>query len=362
MFTKERSTAMKGIAIAAMLFHHCFFTSKIYSGYVVNFFPLSEYLVNNIAVFGKFCVGTFAFVSGYGLTLKWEQSAAKGDNLSRFFLSRYIQTMSGFWFIYPLCLLFCHLMDGRTAAVYIGSNTISTAWQYLLSFLGVARLMGTPNLIYEWWYLSAAVIFILLVPLFCQMTKKLGGTASLLLVVLIPRLLGMEIAGGTHPFSFLMPTALGVVACRTDFFVRIRQLFSPFACQTCGRAVLFAFALLGMVVAYFLYRKLPFEQYWELKYGLVPLIVILCCSETVLTSPLTLRIFGYLGRHSMNMYLLHMLFLTYFKVFLFHGRHFLVSFALLLAGSLALSILVEWLKKCLRWQALTQWLLSRILG
>ena len=120
---------MKGIAIAAMLFHHCFFTSKIYSGYVVNFFPLSEYLVNNIAVFGKFCVGTFAIVSGYGLTLKWEQSAAKGDNLSRFFLSRYIQTMSGFWFIYPLCLLFCHLMDGRTAAVYIGSNTISTAWQ-----------------------------------------------------------------------------------------------------------------------------------------------------------------------------------------------------------------------------------------
>lgn len=360
MFTKERSAATKGIAIAAMLFHHCFFTAKIYSGYFVDFSPFPEYFVNNIATFGKFCVGIFAFISGYGLALKWDHFSKDQKNLSDFFVTRYIHTLSGFWFVFPICCLLFQLIDGRTLTTYFSGTAAENLFGFVSSFLGVSRLMGTPNLIYEWWYMSAAVLFILLVPIFTRMVKSLGFLASALLVMMLPRVFGIEFAGGTQPFSFIMPVLLGIYFYSNNTFDRIHQWISRYSGKFRGQLIPLILGTAGLLIAYWLYRELPFENYWEIKYGVIPVAVIIILNETLLQFRFARRLFLHLGNHSMNMYLIHMFFLTYLKELLFSHRHFLVSWLLLMIFSLLSSYAVELLKKAVGWNRLTSLLLSRV--
>lgn len=345
VFTKDRTMAIKGFAICAMLFHHCFFTAEIYDGFLVNFSPFSETLVKNIALFGKLCVGTFAFLSGYGLSMKWHE--CRNGEKKGYFLKRYIGTMSGYWFAFIVCCVFCQIMNGATLKTYWTGSFLENVFDLLMSILGVSRLVGTPMLIYEWWYMGAAVLFILFVPIFYEAIGLLGSAAVITLTVLLPRMLGVAFLGGTQPLSFLMSALLGVVFERKQFFDKIHcwvetgRLWSRI-----GKALL---SLPALFLAYKLYRMLPFEQYWEIKYGVVPMIVIVCLNETVLNISVFSKILGFLGKHSMNMYLIHMLFITYFKTLLFDNRHFLVSWCMLMLLSLGTSIVFEWVKKLVQW-------------
>jgi hypothetical protein len=61
------------------------------------------------------------------------------------------------------------------------------------------------------------------------------------------------------------------------------------------------------------------------------------------------NILVFLGRHSTNMYLVHMVFLLYYKPFVFENRHFMVSWCLLMILSLGTSIILEAVKKMIGW-------------
>lgn len=344
-FTKDRSLAIKGFAICAMLFHHCFFRTQIYSEYCVDFSPFPEYLVNNIALFGKLCVGTFAFLSGYGLSLKWRNSSP--TDKKTFFLTRYLNTMSGYWFAFIVCGIFCELIDGRTTKIYCTGTALENLTSGLMSFLGISRLMGTPMLIYEWWYMGAAILFILLIPVLNEAMDRMGTLAVLVLIILIPRMLGIAFLGGTHPLSFLMAAALGIAFEKNYLFDKIHNRLTFH--QWWGLPCKMLFGIMLMILAYKLYHKLPFEQYWEIKYGIIPTFVIVCLNETILNLSLWQKILVFLGKHSMNMYLVHMIFLTYYKPFLFNNRHFMFSWCGLMALSLGVSLIFEWLKKIIRW-------------
>lgn len=352
IFSKERTLAVKGFAIAAMLFHHCFMAPKIYAGYTVNFAPFSQGLVTNIALFGKLCVGLFAFVSGYGLSIKWKQESTSYYTRQNYFISRYFSTMSAYWFVFLLCCLICQYADGLTGATYFAKTIPENILGFLASFLGIGHLLNIPTLIYEWWYMSAAICFILLVPLFCYGIDRLGGCAVAVSLVLLPRMLGISFLGGTQPFSFLMPVFLGVLFEKKHTFEKINNWICCHFHRTTGKIVLVAAGLVWLFLAYKLYRRLPFEQYWEIKYGLVPLMIIIFLTEVFAFFPRIQRLFIYLGKHSTNIYLTHMLFLRYLKAFLFSDRYFLVSWAILLLLTLAASVVIETVKKRIRWDSL----------
>ena len=345
IFPLERSLAVKGIAICAMLFHHCFFKPSIYEGFSVRMFPFSEDLITNVALFGKLCVGVFAFLSGYGLSIKWRTS--RPEEKKRFFLSRYISTMSGYWFVFLACCSFYQFMDGRTVKTYCTGTVLENITGVLMSFLGVSRLLGTPMLIYEWWYMSAAILFILLVPVLYEAMDRMSALSVIVITALLPRMMGIAFLGGTHPLSFLMAAVLGVAFERNCLFDEIHRKLN-IRRKTC-KMLIVAFILF---LTYKLYRRLPFEQYWEIKYAAVPILVIICLNETVLNVSWIQRVLMFLGRHSMNMYLVHMVFLTYYKLFIFENRHFMVSWGILLLLSLSTSLLLEWVKKNIHWKRL----------
>ena len=62
-FTKVDSLVIKGVALLAMMWHHCFLSDRA-DGYDISYWPLSHGQVIQIASFLKICVPLFAFVSG----------------------------------------------------------------------------------------------------------------------------------------------------------------------------------------------------------------------------------------------------------------------------------------------------------
>ena len=68
-FTKANTAAVKGIAIIFLILYHGFSIKSRLYGYPVSFWPLSETTAMAICRVMVQCVGIFAFLSVYGLTL-----------------------------------------------------------------------------------------------------------------------------------------------------------------------------------------------------------------------------------------------------------------------------------------------------
>ncbi|MDE6055371.1 MAG: acyltransferase [Lachnospiraceae bacterium] len=72
-FAKRQATAVKGIAILMMFWHHLYLNMETVreAGLNVSFFPFPEYNIVNLAKVCKICVSLYVIVSGYGLYLDY---------------------------------------------------------------------------------------------------------------------------------------------------------------------------------------------------------------------------------------------------------------------------------------------------
>ena len=68
-FSKKDTNIVKGVAIIAMLFHHCYVTGVKFKAHGVSFAPFSRDTVVTLALWSKVCVGIFVFLSAYGIAL-----------------------------------------------------------------------------------------------------------------------------------------------------------------------------------------------------------------------------------------------------------------------------------------------------
>lgn len=72
IFTNEKSTMIKGVAILLMFMHHLFaFPMRIVNGnsYISVFHLFNRDIEYMIGVFGKSCVSIFLFISGFGFCM-----------------------------------------------------------------------------------------------------------------------------------------------------------------------------------------------------------------------------------------------------------------------------------------------------
>ena len=344
--SKDNTKAIKGIVIVLMIFHHLFRAPQIYKGFTPNFFPFNESDINNITTFFKLCVGTFAFLSGYGLSKSWKK-AKQSENISTFIKKRYIKTFSSFWIVFLLSCIFCQLLDWLTFNTYFKEGiSVKTLFDFGMSFLGLSRIMGLEQLCYEWWYMSAYAIFLVLVPLLCEITEKIGGFATIASITLFPRMCGIEFLGGTWPFSFIMAIYLGVLCNHNEIFEEINSYLSKCKNLFIETTVRIVISMVLLYISYYVYMRLPNTIYWEIVYGVVPTAVVVAFYIILTVLPNILnKLLILLGNHSMNIYLIHTLILRYTKPLIFNLPHFVISGIALLGISLIFSILIELIKK-----------------
>ena len=353
-FTVRTSQAAKGIAILMMVFHHMFRAPELYEGYVVRFYPLAEYQVTQLFSYFKTCVGLFAFITGYGLCKSWERDMGSGGEwkslYARFTASHYAKLLRSFALIFVLSAVICQALDGATARAYFtGSSWIENLMNLLMGFLGLYRIVGTGKLCAEWWYLSAHILFIFLVPLLCVWMRRLGVLSLAFVLLALPRTISGGYPGGTVPLSFVAPMATGAAFAYYGVFDRIHtfrvRYFTGSGLRRMGGAAL---AVCAVAVSCWLYIRLPVRLYWELSYTLPAVCILAALNEYLPEDGLLSGALCFLGRHSMNIWLTHTLIRGYLMDFLYQQPHFILSCVSLLVISVLVSLAIEGIRALLK--------------
>jgi peptidoglycan/LPS O-acetylase OafA/YrhL len=115
----------------------------------------------------------------------------------------------------------------------------------------------------------------------------------------------------------------------------------------------FAFMVIVMMVCYKFYATHSTIIFCELKWGIIPCIFILFFVEFITYIPRVRNFLIFLGKHSMNIYLVHTFIRAYyFRDFLYSFRYAPIIVVLLMGISVAISIVIEALKKLIRYDTL----------
>ena len=182
-FREEETNLCKGIAIILMLFHHLFYKADTYSGFIINFSPFSEERINFYALLGKICVAIFVFISGYGIAASYRKvfQYKKADikEIISFIWKRLWKLETFYWFAFILTLI-CQPL-GRTIFDAYGTEFKSIVIYFFIDFLGLSYLFSTPTLNPTWWYMTLAILIIVLMPFIMNLIEKIG--VSLVLIV-----------------------------------------------------------------------------------------------------------------------------------------------------------------------------------
>ena len=350
-FNKQNSTGLKGIAILLMLFHHNFRDVVLFENYTVSFFPFPQDLVVSAADMSKICVSIFVFISGYGLYLSCKNTKL---DATKWTAVRYIKTMSGYWMIWILSCVVTQLINRRVSKIYVQNSLWEAVAGMGIDFLGLANLFRTPTLNGTWWYMSAAIVFILLTPLLVKNREKLWLILAGVILFIRVIMKGKDFfPGGTAVYSFLTPFILGMIFARNNYIERL--------VNQKHKLPRFLVEVVLLLAAYKVYKNLPISNYWEVHWGLIPLLVIVFCIEYILVIPGIKQVLVFLGKHSMNVFLVHTFIrLIYLGEFTYSWKHFVLITLVLLVVSLALSFVLEGIKKITKYDQLMEIICKKI--
>lgn len=345
--TKKDSLCLKGIAIIMLLFYHLYREEFLYEKYDVNFFPFTENLAISIIIMFKICVSIFAFISGYGLLISIKGKKLERIDVAKWNITRLLKTMSGFYFVYIVVFIVTMLLNRLPIKVYFSEATTAAPLYALIDFLGLSNLFATPSLITAWWYMSAAIVFILLVPVVYLLSKKVGYFPIIFLFIILPRLLHTGYPGGINPYPFILPMIFGMIFADYKLFEKISAFLEK------SKIIYVAtFFVMIIALAYYIlfYNNVSEIAQWEFKYGIFPIIVICFLRYFVIRIPGIKSILAFLGVYSMNIFLVHNFMRhIYLKDFLFSFKNFIVIFLVLLVLSLIIAIIIEWVKKLIKY-------------
>lgn len=71
----------------------------------------------------------------------------------------------------------------------------------------------------------------------------------------------------------------------------MHQWISRYSGEFRGRLIPLILVTAGLMIAYWIYRELPFENNWEIKYGVKSVVVIISLNETLLQFRFVRRFF-----------------------------------------------------------------------
>lgn len=358
--SKTDSQCLKGIAIIIMMFHHCFRMTSLFENYTVDFSPFSQDFVVDTSSFFKICVSIFAFISGYGLYLSASKNTADFKTSAKWTAARLIKTMGGFWLIYILVLIITQIFADYPKEIYCEDGMIRGAVYGVLDFLGLSNAFDTPTLCTTWWYMSAAVFFIVAIPIFVKFTDKFGYFSLIALLVFIPRLLKTGFPGSTATYSFVVVFVIGMAFSKYSIFERLGEL-KWLKNEKADKALKFLPVLALVVISEIIYNRVEIEEFWELHYAIIPMIVIYFCKEYVVRIPVVKQLLAFFGKHSMNIFLVHT-FIRYvfFEDFTYSFEKFWLIVLVLFSISLAISIVIELLKKLIRFDKIIKMISDKV--
>ncbi len=366
--SKSDSNRIKGVAILMMLMHHMYLSESRFEGFTVSFDPFDQNTVINVASYLKICVSLFAFISGYGLFLSYRSHKDNTDKSAsrQWVYSRLLKLITGFLFIYILSFAITACIDGRPAEIYFSGSKVAGCLYMLIDALGLANLFGTPTLCGTWWYMSAAILYIVFVPALTLLAERVGWLPIVVGVSAIPRLLGIDCPGTMNAWTFLIPVLCGMITADQRIFERMNKhgytklINNKYSTGTLS----LPYAILSFVVIYVSFRvflNFGYNEMWELGLGFFPVFVIVFLKYAIISIPVISYALDFLGRHSMTIFLTHTFIrVMYLSEVTYSNGHFLANYLVLLVLSVALAVIIDWLKKVLHINRIPAFVMTRI--
>ena len=361
-FTKEHTMQMKGIAIIILLFHHCFLnaqrwatvpyeklaTTKGWGYYPISFAPFSSHTIQYLASFSKICVAMFVFMTGYGMWVSYE-SQKKKTTMSNYIKKRMVTLMTGFLIIFVVTEILA-IPTGRFIEVY-GHDFRSVVYM-IIDALGLAKLLGTPLFCLTWWYMSLAIVLIMIFPFVHSIMGKYQWVVVVASII-VPRACGF--GQSTDLFRYLLAYTLGMYFAQHDLLARIKEKFMKQ--NVAGKLLSLIVSLIGLAViikcrqnAWIGWKYLDF---WD---GFAAMYVIVISYIYILNGKWIVKGLGFLGKHSMNIFLIHSFYRdVFFHEFTYSFYYAWLDYIVLMAISLVTSIVLEWFKKLIRYEKFIEW-------
>lgn len=361
-FTKEHTMQMKGIAIIILLFHHCFLnaqrwatvpyeklaTTKGWGYYPISFAPFSSHTIQYLASFSKICVAMFVFMTGYGMWVSYE-SQKKKTTMSNYIKKRMVTLMAGFLIIFVVTEILA-IPTGRFIEVY-GHDFRSVVYM-IIDALGLAKLLGTPLFCLTWWYMSLAIVLIMIFPFVHSIMEKYQWVVVVASII-VPRACGF--GQSTDLFRYLLAYTLGMYFAQHDLLARIKEKFMEQ--NVAGKLLSLIVSLIGLAViikcrqnAWIGWKYLDF---WD---GFAAMYVIVLSYIYILNGKWIVKGLGFLGKHSMNIFLIHSFYRdVFFHKFTYSFYYAWLDYIVLMAISLVTSIVLEWFKKLIRYEKFIDW-------
>ena len=315
----------KGVAICLLLFHHCL---ELYGDKN----PIEITLQHG----GKLCIAIFCMLSGFGL-MRMKMRGA-GFKMDFFHL---VKLLVNFWFVAAIWILFsCHLEGRGFVQVYpMGWNP---RFFYDISGLGAPGHCFCPT----WWYMGVVIPLYLTFPFLSWLCRK--SWPWLLVVALCVMLVENAIKVGVWTWCvWTWVFALGMIMAKEGAMEKIERSL----CYLSAAAFLVIAALVLHVRSYF--STLPL--YEGFVAGLFVFAIYVMEAAFLSRVRILEWVLVFLGKHSMNIFLIHPYFNMYYKKFLQQFSP-MVGFAMVLAASLACSMAVERLK----WLLGIKWAMGKL--
>lgn len=340
MFSKQQSLQIKGGAIMLLLFHHLFYTANRFEPFGVTPWFLSKEDLIIIATAARVCVWIFVFASAYGITTLFERKAPE-KSIGRFVFERWFSLMKGgYWLIYPLAFVILTIAGKDVFSLY-NNNLLCV----LVDWSGWSDFFKSPTLMGGWWYMCFAQILVIIMPVCIWLCKKWNYLMIPLLLFVTQYIDSSGIVssyGGVY-LSYLPAVILGILCVHNSH--DWEKLLSKKIRAGIIAGVLFVMLL---VVRYYLsLETFPYNSrhlQWFLA-GFAALAFSICISR--LFSGKSAVILTFFGKHSGNMFLIHVLFIHNVPQMIFKTKIVLFSWCTLFLISLLFSILIEKIKMLL---------------
>lgn len=339
--TKEQSKLLKGLAVSLLLLYHAVALQDC-----ITMAPIIRTIVKNT---GNICVAIFAFITVYGLTMKLKDTPdlLKPKNYFRFVKERLLKLYKSYWpaFIVGFAvaairqIYFMLQGDDKPVLYEIYGSGVKSVIRGVINFFGLSHAVYGDDLYtlnQTWWYMSLAILLVILTPLCVQLCKRafigtLVGTIAI--AVLVP----VKYTG----YLPLIVFAVGAAMYDEKEKTALELVFSIFMCFVWGCFRVF----------------LP-DKYSALTDSLAIYSIITALLWVLSVLPKWLKTgVGYIGKHSANIFYLHSFLYVYWptSIFFYLLHYGTLVWPVLMASSIGLSVLLEYGKRKVHWNEWKLW-------
>ena len=318
-FDRSDTKAVKGVAVVLMLFHHLAGFSERFPVGFAGFRSIWQVLVDSgyleqLAYAAKFCVAIFFFLGGYGLYIR----LSKGTfSVKKAIFDLY----RAYWKVFVILIPIGFLFFARSGD---GINALAT--RFTVKGIGttvttvVSDLIGFTSLLNgEWWFFASYVCALPMGYLFCCATKKLNNFWAELFIVfgldILFRAFFPTLDNGFFAFlsenvyysrfltinGYVSTFFAGIVFAKYDGICEVKRMIRSLPCGT-----LLSFVGLGVL---YWSRSFVESENLDIVYCalMIPMLSVIFDKLRFLKSG-----FGFLGKHSTNMWLIHSFYCYYF--------------------------------------------------